>query len=183
MEADCRLKIVMPLRGDPVNEVEVLGAITWLWLHSDRHRLLALESLNRMLLPVIKRGQYLLAFEQGRPVFFSSWAFFDASAEQRYLADPDRLFDAADWNSGDRFWIVDWVAPFGHSHRMRYLLDQDLLSRTCSRILCRNAGGARARVLQHHGRSVSRDQAYRYFQARPIRECALDTEREPHRGQ
>ena len=168
MEADFGLKIVMPLRGDPVNEVEVLGATAWLWLHSDRHRFLALESLNRILLPVIQRGQYLLAYEQGRPVFFMSWACFDAAAEQRYLAEPDWLFDAADWNSGDRFWIVDWVAPFGHSHRMRYLLDQDLLSRTCSRILCRNLSRGRARVIQHRGRRVSRDEAREHFGARPI---------------
>ncbi|MCW8907153.1 MAG: toxin-activating lysine-acyltransferase [Sedimenticola sp.] len=173
----------MPLRGDAVNQVEVLGATVWLWLHSDRHRPLALQQLNRMLLPVIKRGQYVLAYEGMKPVFFASWACFDAAAEQRYLADPDRLFDAADWDSGDRFWAIDWVAPFGHSHRLRYLLDEDLLSRTCSRILCRNAGGARTRVLQHHGRRVSRDQAYGYFQARPISEYALDTGRAAHPGQ
>lgn len=169
MTGDSRLHIVMPLRGDPLNEVEVLGATAWLWLHSDRHRLLPLEQLNRLLLPVIKRGQFVLAYEENRPVFFLSWACFDAAAEARYLAEPDQAFDAAGWASGDRFWFIDWVAPFGHSHRMRYLLDEELLSRTCSRFLCRNAREGRVRILQHRGRGVSRVQARDYFRDRPIR--------------
>lgn len=162
------LRIVMPQRGDAVNEAEVLGASVWLWMHSERHRLLALHHLNQMLLPVIQQGQYLLVFEADQPVFFFSWAYFDDAAEQRYLADPEQLIDATDWSSGDRMWLIDWIAPFGHTHRMRYLLDEELLTYSCSRILCRTANGGRARVLQHRGRHVSPSEAINYFNARPL---------------
>lgn len=162
------LRIVMPQRGDAVNEAEVLGAVVWLWMHSDRHRLLALHHLNQMLLPVIRRGQYVLAFEAGKPVFFCSWACFNMAAEQRWLADPDRLFDVADWNSGDRAWLIDWVAPFGHSRRMRYLLDEELFPHSCIRLLSRTGNGRCARILQHRGRKVTRDEARAYFAARPL---------------
>ncbi len=158
----------MPQRGDVVNEAEVLGAVVWLWMHSERHRLLALHHLNQMLLPVIRQGQYVLVFEAGRPVFFSSWAYFDLFVEQCFLADPDRLFDAADWSSGDRMWLIDWIAPFGHSQRMRYRLDEELLPHSCCRLLSRNGEGRRSRILKHRGRKVSLDEARAYFAARPL---------------
>ena len=162
------LRIVMPQRGDVVNEVEVLGASAWLWMHSERHRLLALHHLNQMLLPVVRRGQYVLAFEAGKPVFFFSWAYFDMAAEQRWLADPDRVFEETDWNSGDRAWLIDWVAPYGHSRRMRYLLDEELFPHSCIRLLSRNGSGRRVRILQHRGRKVTHDEARAYFAARPL---------------
>lgn len=161
------LHLIAPIRGDVVNEGEVLGAAVWLWMHSARHRTLSLQALQGMLLPVIRAGQYVLAIEAGRPVCYMAWAWFDAEAEARYLAEPERLFDPSEWSCGDRFWVIDWVAPFGHSRSLRYLLDEDLLSHSCSRILCRTHKGRAGRVLQHRGRRVTVAEARAYFRARP----------------
>jgi len=161
------LQLIAPIRGDVVNEAEVLGAAVWLWMHSARHRTLSLQTLQQMLLPAISGGQYVLGFQAGRPVCYMAWAWFDAEAEARYLTDPERLFDPREWSCGDRFWVIDWVAPFGHSRTLRYLLDEDLLSHICSRILCRAHQGSTGRVLQHRGRRVSVAEASAYFRARP----------------
>lgn len=67
--------VLSPLySGEPVNEAEVLGAVVWLWMHSPLHRDAPLHTLPDLLLPVIKNRQYVVATEQGRPVFFMSQA-------------------------------------------------------------------------------------------------------------
>jgi len=162
------LDLIAPLRGDVINEAEVLGAAVWLWMHSERHRSLSLRALQGMLLPAIHAGQYVLGFQENRPVFYMAWAYFDEEKESQYLTNPERLFDPLDWTSGDRLWVIDWVAPFGHSQTMRYLLDEDLLSHVCSRILCRRHSKGVGRVLQHRGRRVSLAEAQAYFSARPL---------------
>nr|EJN5126790.1 toxin-activating lysine-acyltransferase [Escherichia coli] len=107
--------VLSPLySGEPVNEAEVLGAVVWLWIHSPLHRDAPLHTLPDLLLPVIKHRQYVVATEQGRPVFFMSQAWLSLDAEARYLTQPAILMPQSDWNSGDRMWVCDWVAPFGH---------------------------------------------------------------------
>ncbi|EHO1855377.1 toxin-activating lysine-acyltransferase, partial [Escherichia coli] len=108
--------VLSPLySGEPVNEAEVLGAAVWLWMHSPLHRDAPLHTLPDLLLPVIKHRQYVITTEQGRPVFFMSWAWLSQEAEARYLTQPAILMPQSDWNSGDRMWVCDWVAPSGHT--------------------------------------------------------------------
>lgn len=56
--------------GGADNEAEVLGASVWLWMHSPMHRDAPLHALPTLLLPIIKRRQYVLIMENERPVFF-----------------------------------------------------------------------------------------------------------------
>ncbi|MCW3279144.1 toxin-activating lysine-acyltransferase [Escherichia coli] len=74
------------------------------------HRDAPLHTLPDLLLPVIKHRQYVVATEQGRPVFFMSQAWLSPEAEARYLTQPAILMPQSDWNSGDRMWVCDWVA-------------------------------------------------------------------------
>ncbi|MCF3281647.1 toxin-activating lysine-acyltransferase, partial [Escherichia coli] len=114
--------VLSPLySGEPVNEAEVLGAAVWLWMHSPLHRDAPLHTLPDLLLPVIKHRQYVITTEQGRPVFFMSWAWLSQEAEARYLTQPAILMPQSDWNSGDRMWVCDWVAPSGHTPDMSRL--------------------------------------------------------------
>lgn len=64
-------KVHCPLMlGETLNEAEALGASVWLWMHSFNHRDAPLHVLPAVLLPVIKRQQYVLVEKEGRPVFF-----------------------------------------------------------------------------------------------------------------
>lgn len=51
--------------GGEESEAEVLGASVWLWMHSPLHRDAPLHALPTLLLPVIKRQQYVVVAEQG----------------------------------------------------------------------------------------------------------------------
>jgi cytolysin-activating lysine-acyltransferase len=69
------LKIIVPsLEANPLNEVETFGAAAWLWMQSDMHKGLPLAALNALLLPAIKTKQFMLAFEDDKPVAYIAWA-------------------------------------------------------------------------------------------------------------
>lgn len=67
---DYDIKAPLILGGEE-SEAEVLGATVWLWMHSAMHRDAPLHALPTLLLPIIKRRQYVLVVENGRPVFSS----------------------------------------------------------------------------------------------------------------
>ena len=161
--------VLSPLySGEPVNEAEVLGAAVWLWMHSPLHRDAPLHTLPDLLLPVIKHRQYVVATEQGRPVFFMSQAWLSPEAEARFLTQPAILMPQSDWNSGDRMWVCDWVAPFGHTPDMSRLVRQDIFPRLCWRSLYHRGQQTGLRVMNFRGAQVSREEARQWRVQHPL---------------
>lgn len=161
--------IAPTLFDQPCPEVEALGATVWLWMHSAAHRDAPLHTLPTLLLPTIKSGQFVLGIEAGKPVFYLSWAAFDADAEARYLQLPRIHVREADWCCGDRLWILDWVTPFGHSRILRRLLHRVLMPYQCASWLYHKGvdrGGLS--VMRSHGAQVSRATAQAWFTQHPL---------------
>ncbi|MCF7520809.1 toxin-activating lysine-acyltransferase [Neisseria sp. ZJ106] len=102
------------------NESEVLGAITWLWYQSPVHCQVDIAEMLAYVLPVLKNGQFALFSMGAQPIGYISWAYFDEVAEVHYLQSDHYLRNNSDWNCGDNIWIIQWFAPLGHSHQMRY---------------------------------------------------------------
>ncbi len=106
-----------------------LGAAIWLWMHDPKRRRESVQDMEHRLLAPIEAGQYLIA-RQGpggsaaidaplHPLALLLFARFDEKAESRYLAAPTQRIAMRDWQSGDRLWLIDWVAPFGHTTKLR----------------------------------------------------------------
>ena len=136
------------------NEAAVLGSTVWLWMNSDNHNELPLHSLSVALLPAIKRHQFILATQNGQPVFFVSWARLSAEAEERYLKNHQLEMSPEDWNSGDRIWFIDWVAPFGHTAEIFQILQKDLLKDVYARSLYHRADERGRRIQHFFGKSI-----------------------------
>lgn len=60
------------LLGDESSEAEVPGASVWLWMHSSQHHNLSLHCVPTVLLPVIKRQQYMPVSQRLTPLFLSA---------------------------------------------------------------------------------------------------------------
>ena len=155
------------LSNEPFNEAEVLGSAVWLWMHSDSHRNVPLHLLTTLLLPTIKAGQFILASENGKPVFYLSWATMSEEAERRYLRNPPQFMPPADWTSGDRLWILDWVAPFGHSQQMREIVKRHLFAGLCARTLYHRGEEKGLRVIDFHGIAVTAEETHFWFKNNP----------------
>lgn len=153
------LDVIAPgLLTTPCNEAEVLGSAVWLWMHSAEHRDVPLHALSALLLPAIKHRQFVLASEHGKPVFFLTWASLSPEAERRYLANPPVTMPEADWASGERTWILDWIAPFGHTRRARQLMAR-LFATRCVRGLYHRGNDRGLRVMDFHGIGVMAEEA------------------------
>ena len=163
--------ITAPALGAPGHsEAEVLGSVTWLWMHTPRHRDLPLHALNKLVLPALKAQQFILASAPNgtavRPVAYLAWANFSADAESRYLQGAAAL-RPEDWNSGDRTWITDWFTPFGHSTEFRKTIET-LLPNSCFRALYHRGNERGLRVMTFRGQNVTPLHAKTWWQARPM---------------
>lgn len=150
------------------NEAEVMGSAVWLWMHSQSLREMPLHTLSSLLLPAIKHRQFILASEGGRPVFYLSWANLSLDAENRYLRQHRICMPESDWNSGDRMWILEWVAPFGHTRVMTRLLEQQLFASRCARSLYHRGDERGARVMTFRGAAMLHEEARTWFQSHPV---------------
>lgn len=105
-----------------------LGAAVWLWMHDVRRRRDTIQDIEHQLLAPIIAGQYVIARgptaclgndARDRPQALLVFARFDEQAEARYLACPQRRIATREWCSGDRLWLIDGSAPFGHTLALR----------------------------------------------------------------
>lgn len=151
----------------PCREAEALGGAVWLWMHSEAHRDAPVHLLSTMLLPAIRSGQFVLASEAGKPVFYLSWASFSEQAEARYLAHPPECMSDSDWASGDRLWLLDWIAPFRHTRVLRHLVARLFFDR-CMRALDHRGDERGLRVMEYRGVAVLKEEARAWFLDHPI---------------
>lgn len=163
------LSIIAPgLIEQTWNEAEVLGSVTWLWMHSKSHHNFPLHTLPVLLLPAIKNRQFIIASEAGHPVFYLSWANLSEGAERRYLANSPLLMPEADWNCGDRMWILDWVAPFGHTKVMSQILKQQLFANRWMRALYHRGNERGIEIRTFQGMAVLKEEAKEWFKSHPV---------------
>ena len=96
----------------PLDKVSAMGHAVWLMTQSPVHKHLFISDLEWLLMPPIASGQFRLWRKDNMPLAFASWAFLSEETEQRMIAGQQRLAPGA-WNSGDRLWLMDLIAPFG----------------------------------------------------------------------
>jgi cytolysin-activating lysine-acyltransferase len=150
------------------SEAAVLGGAVWLWMHSSSHRDMPLHALSALLLPAIKRRQFILISEAGRAVFYLSWANFSIDAEQRYLQQHPVFMPDGDWDSGDRMWLLDWVAPFGHTQQAFRLLRRQLFANRVARMLYHRGDERGMKIKTFQGSAVLPEEARIWFADHPV---------------
>ncbi|HDT4529154.1 toxin-activating lysine-acyltransferase [Enterobacter cloacae complex sp. XJL004] len=156
------------LQNVALSEAEVLGASVWLWMHSLNHRDAPLHVLPVVLLPIIKRQQYVLVEEKGRPIFFLSWAWMSEAAERRYLTQETVLLPEEDWCSGDRMWFRDFITPFGHAEALFRLVRAEIFPHHVARFLWHRGNEKGRRIKTFYGRQVTREALLNWKHAHPL---------------
>lgn len=119
--------------GAPRTIAEALGQITWLFSQSPLHKQLPIAALEWSVMPAILHEQFRVfrfgplpglenvAPEELAPGFTKEgleqmplgvafWGRLSAAAEKKVEAGT-RL-EAAEWNSGDRLWLLELISPF-----------------------------------------------------------------------
>lgn len=158
------------------NEAEVLGSVAWLWMHSASHCNLPLHTLPTLLLPAIKNRQFVLVSQSGRAIFYLSWANLSLDAESRYVSNSALLMPQEDWNSGSRMWVLDWVAPFGHTQAMTKLVRKQLLANRWWRALYHRGNERGLQIRTFRGLAVLPEEAQEWFNTHPVGDTTRKTQ-------
>ena len=133
-------------------KAHLLGEVAWLMAHSELHHKWPVGALQQWVATPLLRGQFRLYHQaNGQPVGYVSWAFFNEDAELRYQKDSQAV-QPADWNSGDRLWVIDFVAPFGHGKKIVNDLATNIFPSRTGKAL-RIGKNGRMRVIEMTGKS------------------------------
>lgn len=108
----------------------VLGEVAWLMSQSKAHQGFQLADLSWFAIPPIRLGQFRLfvgAPDDGAgkpapgqaelPMGVALWAMMSKEVERKFMAAVEAgsgpvALKPADWDSGNRLWMVDLIAPF-----------------------------------------------------------------------
>lgn len=121
-------------KNAPMTPLHQLGEITWLMGHSKLHQDWPLRSIARWVLPALSAKQYRVFHREDRPTAYVSWAWMSKEVEEAYVKNTNSL-DPKAWNSGDRGWIIDYIAPFGDARNVARFLKNDLFVNDVGRSL------------------------------------------------
>ncbi len=116
-----KIRIVCPscFPNQDWSKLEVLGSMLWLWHYDDMRQDATLPKIMGFLMPPIKLGQFIAFYEADKPIGYISWANFNSTVEDLYIQSHFNLLDDNQyWNCGDRTWIIDYFAPFGHQKKI-----------------------------------------------------------------
>jgi cytolysin-activating lysine-acyltransferase len=128
----------------------ILGQMVWLYSMSDLHRTWPLASIHQWLLPAILHKQYRVYLSGGKPVGLVTWAWMSKEVEEAYVRNV-RSLQPKDWKSGDRGWLLDFVAPFGDALRIGADLKNTVFADNVGRYLRVKTGSDTLRISYIHG--------------------------------
>ncbi len=173
MDTSDLIFIAPGIRPTAKSEAEIFGAMVWLWMHSPTHQPCPIRELERLLLPALKTGQFVMALQntdQQQPAGLMTWARFSQDVEGRYLQTLDRTLQPGDWLSGDRPWILDWVVPFGQVTTVASAVRRLHACRSF-RGLYHRGDQTGLKVLYFRGRAISKAQEADFWASRPLPSC------------
>lgn len=156
--------VLIPLLSTRCNKASVRdnattrGHIAYLMARQPAYREYPLAVMTDWLDVPITLDQVQVFFDAAThaPVGYVTWAFLSAEVERRWLSEPSTLLHYSEWNEGDRLWIMDFVAPFGHASDIaRHLRRHGFAGHDQARSIRRDADGNVARI-STWGRSKAR---------------------------
>jgi cytolysin-activating lysine-acyltransferase len=122
----------------------ILGEVAWLLSQSKTHKHFTMDDLNWFAMPPIMLEQYRIFLgrqsnpenpqQQAEvPMGVAFWAMFSKEVERRFTeavksgSGPVQL-KPKDWNSGNRLWLIELVAPFAteENQQVKMMMDDFL---------------------------------------------------------
>ncbi|WP_342076505.1 toxin-activating lysine-acyltransferase [Yoonia sp. SS1-5] len=93
--------------------IKIVGEVCFLCFHSTLYRHWSMRDIGRVFEPPVYLKQFHLYRARNVARGLVTWAKLDAAAEAKHMSGAG-LDDFEEWRSGDQFWIMDLMAPWGH---------------------------------------------------------------------
>jgi cytolysin-activating lysine-acyltransferase len=133
-----------------ISNLSLLGEMSWLYSQSPLHKNWPMSSIVQWLVPAILTGQMRMYRKSGKPHAFVTWARLSKEVEERYVMNTSSL-QPKDWTSGDRIWLMDWVAPFNNTIEIAHDLKHRVFPNDVGRFLRMREGDDTLRIFYVHG--------------------------------
>ena len=137
-------------KGGSIPSAAVLGEMVWLYLISEMHRAWPVGSIHQWLLPALMHRQYRIYHKGKKPVGLVTWAWMSREVEEAYVRNV-RSLRPDGWKSGDRGWILDYIAPFGDAFRIGEDLKNSVFANDMGRYLRVRKGSDTMKISYLHG--------------------------------
>jgi len=106
------------LKDRPLTVSHIFGELVCLMAASDRHSVTKAAYLPELLIPPINLKQFHLFRDGMQTVGAAIWARFDEESEaflKHSLEQPIIRLMPGQWNSGDRLWLLELIAPYANN--------------------------------------------------------------------
>ncbi len=121
-----------PDKGIAPTVSHLLGEMTWLLTQSPLHRAMQIGDIEWLCMPALLKQQFYLFRDGDQPVGLALWAKCGTKAEaklERGMIEPENRLTLEEWDSGERVWLVDLIAPFATTqNKQREIMIADLIS-------------------------------------------------------
>ena len=97
-----------------MNFYETIGQIADLMCRSPIHRAYTIGHLANLVAPPILAGQFAVVKDSDAILAFGSFALLTEKSEAEFLEGKLDM-RPHHWNEGDRLWLMDIIAPYGHA--------------------------------------------------------------------
>ena len=144
------------MQSGSVPSSAVLGEMVWLYSMSEMHRTWPISAIHQWVLPAILYRQYRIYHKDSKPVGLVTWGLLSKEVEEAYVRNP-RGLNPKDWRSGDRGWLLDFIAPFGDALRIGEELKSTIFADKMGRYLRVKPGSDTMKISYLHGTKRLKD--------------------------
>ena len=137
----------------PPHVLDLMGRIVWLLQQSPGYEDAELDRIDALFFQPLLMDHLRVFVRNERPIGLVAWAYLNTEAEARYL-DTGLLYPS-DWQSGDRFWFTDFLAPFGNVAPLTRAACSLIPPGQVARGTRRSPNGTVRRITLHHYRPAS----------------------------
>lgn len=116
----------------PPTVSHLLGEMAWLMTQSPIHKAMQIDALEWLCMPALIKRQFYIFRDGDQPVGLALWAKCTEQAAKKLdkgMIEPENRLSLEEWDSGDKVWLVDLIAPFANAeNKQREIMIADLIS-------------------------------------------------------
>ena len=133
----------------------LIGDVVSLLMASDLHKKYWIDDIGAVFFPPIHLNQFRIYKINDTPVSMVTWAYLTEDTEKKHATGTYSL-KPNDWNAGDRIWMIDLLAPFGHIKPMVYDLKYRIFPNDVGKAIRVDSNGNVKKIYRFHGARARR---------------------------
>ncbi len=130
--------------------LDLMGQIVWLLRQAPGYENADLDRVDALFFRPLMYDQLRVFHRNATPIGLVVWARLSDAAEARYLQTG--MLGHDDWQSGNRFWFTDFLAPFGDAAPLTRAACSFIPPGQTAHGTRRNADGSVRRITRHRHR-------------------------------